>query len=503
MKSEPGPVALRSLRVSKRFGATTVLTDVDFDVRSGEVHALVGENGAGKTTLLRILSGREQPSSGEIEIEGERRAALDPAAAQRAGVAVVPQHVELIPDLSVAENIFLNRWPTNSGMLDFGRMRRESQAALAQLGVHIDPLALVRDLSYVERQMVEIARVARSEARVIIMDEPTAALSVREIRALFALVQRLKAAGLAIIYVSHFLAEIAQIADRLSIMRNGMIVSSGPAAAYDTAAIVRHMVGRVDTLYPLRTGAPLPGAGFDLQVRRRGILDLKFSVRAGELIGVAAPKGEGISAAFRALAGVQAPGMDAEIRSDGRVFDLRNTQRAQASGVGYLSEERSKWGILWGRGLRENVTISSLNRDRDRIGLIDAGRERHRAQGLLDEFLVRAPGVESEMTALSGGNQQKALIARLLTTSRPLYLLDDPTNGVDVGSKAEINRLINAVVNSGAAVVLHTADLFELIGMSDQIVVVKGGRVDSIYARGGISESGLEWLLEAEEMRAG
>ena len=490
--------ALRATRVSKRFGTATVLSEVDFDVRHGEVHALVGENGAGKTTLLRILSGHEQPTTGELEVLGVRHQLVDPVVAQHLGLAIVPQHVELVPDLSVAENLFLNRWPTRHWIVDRQRMRSESAEALAELGVELDPNVIVRELSYVQRQMVEIARLTRFDPRVIFLDEPTAALSVREIKALFGLIGRLRARGLGVVYVSHFLNEIGQVADRLSIMRNGRIVSSGPSADYNTAAIVRHMVGRIDDLYPRRSTPVAPRSIWRAAIHSDAGLEVDFEVAGGEVIGIAASKGEGISDGLRSLGGIGAVGVKARLAVDGRPIDLRGSRRSTRAGVGYLSEERSRWGIFWGRSLRENVTISSLRRYLSRLGLIDRGAEDSGARRLLDEYLVRAPGLEASMNELSGGNQQKALLARVMAASLRLYLLDDPTSGVDVGSKAEINRLINSVAESGTAIVLHTADLFELLGMSDRVIVIKGGRVAEGFARGEITEAALEALLESE-----
>lgn len=490
--------ALRATRISKRFGSATVLSEVDFDVRHGEVHALVGENGAGKTTLLRILSGREQPTTGELEVLGVRHQLVDPVFAQRVGLAIVPQHVELVPDLSVAENLFLNRWPTRRWMVDRDRMRRESAGALAELGVELDVDVIVRELSYVQRQMVEIARLTRFHPRVIFLDEPTAALSVREIKSLFSLIGRLRARGLGVVYVSHFLNEIGQIADRLSIMRNGRIVSSGASADYNTATIVRHMVGHIDELYPRRATSAATRSMWRAAIRNDAGLEVDFEVAGGEVVGIAAPKGEGISDGLRALGGIGADGVQATLAVDGRPIDLRDARRATHAGVGYLSEERAKWGIFWGRSLRENVTISSLWRFLSRLGLVDRGAEDGGARQLLDDYLVRAPGLEASMSELSGGNQQKALLARVLAASLRLYLLDDPTSGVDVGSKAEINRLINGVAESGTAIILHTADLFELLGMSDRVVVVKGGRIVEEFARGEITEAALETIMESD-----
>ena len=483
---------LMARAVTKRFAGTVALDGVDFDVNPGEVHALVGENGAGKSTLLRILGGLEEPSSGAIEVGGRSFKSLDPRLAKTLGIATVPQHVELAEDLSVADNLFLGRWPTRAGVVDGRRLSTESLRLLRALEIHVDPHALVRTLSYVEKQMVEIAKITESfSPRVIILDEPTAALSVAEVRILFSLVSRLKSQGVGVIYVSHYLSEVSQIGDRVTVLRDGTVVHRSEASGITTAMLAGWMVGDMPELYPTRT--TLPGEVVlvldRVVVGRVGPISLE--VRAGEILGIAAPKGEGLSPFLRAVCGIEG-------RIEGGSLDFPSAHRRRRSQrIGYLSEDRGTWGIITGRNVRENLTVTHLKEVSGLFGVIRGRAERLLAAGLQGEYLVRGPGLEAEISQLSGGNQQKVLLARLLSSQQPSYILDDPTFGVDVRSKAEINKLLNrAVEDERAAVLLATSDLSELLEMSDRVVILLGGRLTSEWRRGQLSLPELERLLE-------
>jgi ABC-type sugar transport system ATPase subunit len=492
------PPALAARAIYKSFGPIRVLDRVDFDVRAGEVHALVGENGAGKTTLLRILTGREQSSEGALTVGGQTIPALTPALAKAHGISVVPQHVELADHLSVADNIFLNRWPTRRGLIDMAAMRREAVHITQRVGLRLDPDRLVNTLSYVEKQMLEIARLSEFDPRVIVLDEPTAALSVKEIRVLFALIRRLQKAGIAVIYVSHYLNEITNISDRVTVLRGGKVVASYLTRDTNSQRITYDMVGEIADLYPRRDvepGVPI------LEVRNAsfGHLDnVSLQVRAGEVVGLVGAKGEGISDFLRTICSVVGRLTSGTVWVRGKQLSAGHSRAAMRLGLGYLSEERGRWGIFPGRSVAENVSISSF---RDFMWLrwfLDLARERRMVDEALQTYLVRTPSPESDIRNLSGGNQQKALLARLFQAKLDVYVLDDPTLGVDVGSKAEINRLMNKEVTRGAGILLSTSDLPEVLEMSDRVLVVRRGRIVREAARGSMHLAELEMLLEGE-----
>jgi ribose transport system ATP-binding protein len=494
--SDSQPV-LRATGIVKTFGATTVLHGVDFDVRRGEVHALVGENGAGKSTLLKILSGRYEPTAGQIEIDGRAYASLNAALAKSLGINVVPQHLEVINHLSIADNLFLNHWPTRGLVIDRARMLADSEKLLSSAGVPLDPRTIVRDLTYVEKQMVEIARISSFDPRLIILDEPTAALSVREIEVLFGMIRQLRAAGIGVVYVSHYLSEIGQISDRVTIMRDGQVVATGPTRDFTTQQIIHHMVGDIEDLYTAHGAEPGPVV-LDVQHAQTDVVrDLSFQLRAGEILGLAAPKGEGISQFLRALCRVSQRLKGGAVTLKGEPLDINTCEDAFRCGIGYLSEERARWGLIRGRAVSENISISSLGSLARRFGVLNLTREREMVADLVDKFWVRTPSLNCDIRILSGGNQQKALLARLLGIHLAVYVLDDPTFGVDVRSKSEINKLISCEVAGGAAVLLHTSDMDQLLNMSDRIVLVKEGRVASEHPRGALGLTELERLVAA------
>ena len=466
-------------------------------MRAGEVHALLGENGAGKTTLLRILTGRYLPTDGQIECEGNQYESLNPMLAHSLGIEIVPQMVELIDDLSIADNIFLGRWPTRGPAIDLATMRARSAEVLAQVGVPLDPQTMVRDLTYVEKQMVEIARLHQFDPRIIILDEPTAALSVREIAILFGLIRELRSRGLGFIYVSHYLQEVKQISDRVTILRDGKVAASGLTSELTMDAIVRYMVGDIDDLYA-QNDQPLGDVLLALEhVQTELIDDLSFELREGEILGIAAPKGEGVSEMLRALCRISGRLKAGRVLLQGQQIKIRNSAHALRKGLGYLSEDRHRWGLINGRSVRENITTSTLGKLASRVGVLPLARERMLAAALVDTYQISTPDLEADIDILSGGNQQKTLLARLFNAQLPVYIIDDPTLGVDVGSKAQIHRLLAEQVARGAGVIMHSSDLDELVQMSDRMLVIKQGQIAKEFSRGEIELSDLERVLEA------
>lgn len=493
--NETGKVLVAAVGIAKSYGSTAALLGVDLEIRAGEVHGLVGENGAGKSTLIKILSGLEAPDRGSVILEGVEFSALSAQEAQRRGLLVVPQQIAVAGDLTVEDNLFLNRWPRRGPFIDRASLRARAKDALLRVGVtHVRPDDRIGDCSYVDKQLIEIARATDLfDPRIIILDEPTAALSVREIEMLFGTIQRLTAIGVGVLFVSHFLAEVLRIADRITVLRDGVVVSTGPKAEYSSDRLVHDMVGSVPDLYPRRN----PESGQELLAVRHAahgtIRDLSITVRSGEIVGLAAPKGEGISEFLRALCRISGVRPTGEILYRGA--ELRGESAdVFAAGVGYLSEERGRWGLISGRSVRENLTIASLGRSTS-FGLIRLRDERARGSELVRNFMVKAPTLEASIEALSGGNQQKVLLGRLFAANLSLYILDDPTFGVDVRSKAEINHLLAQAADAGAGILLFTSDLGQLVEMSDRLYVVTDGIVALEEPRGGVRVADLERIL--------
>ncbi len=474
----PSPV-LTAKQVSKSYGGVRVLDAVDFDVAPGEVHAVVGENGAGKSTLIKILGGALAPETGTVRLDG-RPLPDDPRDVRARGVSVVYQEFTLVPDLTVAENIFLGR--ERGAWLRRRDMRRAAQQVLDDLGVRVDARAPVRSLSVAQQQLTEIARALVGDAQVIVFDEPTASLSEREIGRLLDVARRLRARGLGVVYVSHRFDEVFALADRVTVLRDGRRVASVPAAGLDRRQVIRWMVGRdVSEEFPPR--APTAGAPV-LEVRnlsaRPRFSSVSFTVRAGEIVGLAGLVGSGRTSTGLALAGALAA--TGEARLAGRLVRFRLPAEAIRQGVAYLTEDRKKSGIVPGMAVSDNITLASLG-SFTRGGLIAMSAERQAAASAAARFDVRAATLAQPAATLSGGNQQKMLLARYLLEPRRLVILDEPTRGVDVGARAEIYQLMNRLTDEGVGIVMISSDLPELLGMSDRVVVMRDGRTTGELAR--------------------
>ena len=467
---------LSAARLSKSYSGVRVLDAVDFDVQAGEVHALVGENGAGKSTLIKILGGAVVPDDGEVRLDGELLQQADPRLARLCGISIVYQEFTLVPAMSVADNIQLGREPraAREAAASFARIR----ACLDELGVDVDPRVPVDRLSVARQQLVEIARALLTDARVLILDEPSASLSGREVERLMDVVKRLRAKGLAIVYVSHRFEEVFALADRITVLRDGRRVETARAADVNRAEVIRWMVGRdVSEEFPPRSS--LPGGPGDtvLDVRRLSapprFSDVSFSVRAGEIVGLAGLVGAGRTSA--ALATVGALRSTGTVTVGGRVFKFRSPAEAIDHGVVYVTEDRKAHGLLPSMSTGANLTLTSLRRFAT-SGLLAIARERGAARETAERFGVRSSGLGQPAGTLSGGNQQKVLVGRFLVEPRRLLVLDEPTRGVDVGARADIYTLINRLTADGLGVLMISSDLPELIGMSDRIVVMRAGR---------------------------
>lgn len=467
------PPLLEVTELTRRFHGVVALDHVDFDVRPGEIHALVGENGAGKSTLINIIGGVLQPSGGSIRIDGHGRHFPTPTSAQEAGISVIFQEFNLLPHLSVAENIYINREPTRGPTLDWRAMRRGSAEVLRRLGVSVDPRVTVDQLSVAQQQLVEVARALSFKSRVIVMDEPTASLSDREADRLLQIVRDLASGGTAIIYVSHRLAEVLAIADRVTVLRDGRRVFTRPRDGLDESQLVAAMVGRelAYTTSPHRVPGELRLRVRDLAVDR--VEGVSFDLHAGEVVGLVGLMGSGTTEVVEGLVGLR-PYTAKEVQLDGQAIAIRSPREALRSGFGYVPDDRKRKGIIPDLPIKHNISLGILGRMR-RFFFIDERRDRAMANDFKQRLNVRCHDIEQEVSGLSGGNQQKVVLARALASKSRVLILAEPTRGVDVGAKQEIYTLIDALVADGMAVLLQTSELPELIRLANRCVVMANG----------------------------
>jgi rhamnose transport system ATP-binding protein len=484
-------LALRG--VTKSFGAVRALRGVDFDVRAGEVHALVGENGAGKSTLVKIITGAHAPDTGTVTVAGHPLDRADPLLARRLGVAPIYQQPTLFPELTVAENLAFGLETGGAWRrIDWRERRARAAALLARVGAGVDPDAEAGSLRMAEQQLVEIARALGTKARVIIMDEPTAALAETEAERLLALVAELRAAGAAIVYISHRLPEVLRMADRVTVLRDGAAVETRPAAGLTQADLIRSMVGRdLDAVFPKRElpigDVVLSARG--LSCRSSGVRDVDLEVRAGEIVGLAGLVGSGRTELARTLFGLT-PADGGELRIRGQVRTIRSPAEAIRAGLAYVPEDRRRHGVILEMSVAANATLAVLRAIRSGP-FLDGAREREIASTFVARFAIKAPSLDTPVAHLSGGNQQKVALARWLATRPSVLILDEPTQGVDVGAKAEIHRLIVDLAAEGLAIVMISSEMPEILGMSDRIAVMRGGTIVGRLDRAAATQEGL------------
>lgn len=469
------------------------LDDVSFELRAGEVHALVGENGAGKSTLIKVITGAVRPDAGRIEVFGRAVDRLDPIASRRLGIAAIYQQPVLFPELTVAENIAIEtrRGPWRRPV---AAERRAARELLARLGSSLDPRAPVSDLSMPEQQLVEIARALAGRARALILDEPTASLGDRETEALFGTLRALKSEGVGLIYISHRLEELPRVADRVTALRDGRLVDTLPMAEVDRPGLIRLMVGReVSSVFPKLDveAGPVVLEVAGLGCRASGLHDCSLTVRAGEIVGLAGLIGAGRTELARALFGLT-PADSGTIRINGRAVAIGSPREAVGLGLAYVPEDRRRHGVIAPMSVAENTTLATLDRV-SRGGWLDLARERKLAADLVARLGVKTPSTAAAVEDLSGGNQQKVALARWLAAGPSILILDEPTQGVDVGSKAEIHRLIGELAASGLAILMISSEQPEVLGMSDRIVVLRGGTTVATLDR---AEATQERLLD-------
>ncbi|HEV7307167.1 sugar ABC transporter ATP-binding protein [Ensifer sp.] len=493
---ESGAPLFRMEGISKRYGGVRALENADLSVRAGAIHAVLGENGAGKSTLIKIMAGVVGPDEGKMTLDGQPVAFASPAAANAAGIACVFQELSLIPELSVADNIVIFNPPTRFGMIDRKAQRHLAEEALARAGASdIHPLALVKDLPLSRQQIVEIAKALARKPRILILDEATSALTAADVSKVFAVLKRLRAEGLALVYISHRMNEIAELADECTVFRNGSKVASYAAGSRSDSEVIEMMIGReYHSVYPPKPG-PLAPAEPVLETRNLSwanrLHDISFSLRAGEIVGLGGLDGQGQRDLLLALFGVLR-GLRGTVLVDGRATSIGSPAQARRHGIGMalIPEDRKTEGLMLPMTVRDNLSLASLDR-LTRGGIIDRAKEESAIDRMMTLLAIKAGNIDAPVGALSGGNQQKVVIAKWLMRQPRIVLLNDPTRGIDVGTKQEIYQLLRRLADEGAAILFYSTDYAELIGCCDRVLVLYDGAVKRELAGAEITERAL------------
>jgi len=468
--------------ITKEFPGVRALSDVSFDLHRGEVHAVCGENGAGKSTLMKIISGVYQPTSGTIVYKGKERHFSSPLESEAVGIAIIHQELNLVPHLSVAENIYLAREPRRGPFVDRRKLRADAKRCLDRLGIDIDPATPVRTLSVAQCQMVEIAKALSLDAEVLIMDEPTSSLTEQETGVLFKVIRDLKASGVGIIYISHRLDEMSEIVDRVTVLRDGQYVATDDFADTTVDAIVAKMVGRsLEEKFPERTSTPSEDVIFSAgNLVREGVFhDVDFTLRRGEILGFAGLMGAGRTEVARAIFGAD-PLDSGTITLHGETLTIRSPRDAIAAGLAYLSEDRKAQGLAIKMPVDANMTLANMGEVSNRFGFIDFARHAQAANTYVDLLNIRTPSIKQPVRLLSGGNQQKIIIGKWLFRKPKVMFFDEPTRGIDVGAKFAIYQIMDELAAQGIGVVLISSELPEILGMTDRVAVFHAGRITGI-----------------------
>ena len=481
--------------ITRRFGQFYALKGVDLTVYAGEIHALMGENGAGKSTLMKILAGAYSATSGEILIDGRPYTIRGPKEALAAGITLIYQEINLAPNLTVAENIFLGSEITRGGLIRRRQMAEEAQQVINRLGAQFSATDRVSRLSIAEQQQVEIARALHRNSRILVMDEPTAALSNRETEQLFALIKRLRAEGMAIIYISHRMAEVYELSDRVSVLRDGQYVGSLTHDTLNASELVRMMVGRpLSDLFNKDRTIPFGDIRLAVNHLTDGgkVRPSSLAVRAGEIVGLAGLVGAGRSELAQLIFGVRKPS-GGEIWIDGQQVAIHSPRDAIARGIGFLTENRKEQGLFLEMAAQENIVMATLERDAS-YGLLNRRKGRQIAGDAIATLNIRVPHAQVRAGGLSGGNQQKLLISRWVSIGPRILILDEPTRGVDVGAKSEIYRMMNQMAQQGVAILMISSELPEVVGMSDRVYVMREGAIAGELDKDQISQENIMTL---------
>ncbi|RBP07368.1 monosaccharide ABC transporter ATP-binding protein (CUT2 family) [Roseiarcus fermentans] len=496
-ESEQGPPILRMEGVSKRYGGVRALENANLAVSAGRIHAILGENGAGKSTLIKILAGVVAPDEGRIALDDREVAFGAPADASRAGIVCIFQELSLVPDLSVADNIAIVNPPTRFGMIDRRAQRRVAEAALARAGAEdVHPMALVKDLPLSRRQMVEIAKALARAPRILILDEATSALTAADVAKVFVVLKRLRDEGLALLYISHRMHEIAELADECTVFRNGSNVATYPAGTKSDAEVVELMIGReLSAVFPPKPRQRTASATPLLDVRRLSwtnrLRDVSFHVETGEVVGLGGLDGQGQRELLLALFGVLR-GVTGEVRVAGRAVAPASPHAAKSTAIGMalIPEDRKTEGLMLPMSVGANLSFAALDRV-SRAGVLDRDREGKLVRQMMDLLAIRAGSIDIPVGALSGGNQQKVVIAKWLMAEPRIILLNDPTRGIDVATKQEIYQLLRKLADAGAAILFYTTDYSELIGCCDRALVIYDGAIRRVLVGEEITERAL------------
>ena len=460
--------------ITKSFGGIHALGGVDFDVRAGEIHALLGENGAGKSTLMRVLGGEMLPSSGTVEIEGRPIEFAGPSAARSLGIAVIHQEFALAPDLTVAENIFLGELPA---IIGWSSLKKRAGELIQHLGFDIDPGATVGSLAVAHQQIVEIAKALSRDVKIIVFDEPTAVLATQDAERLHDIIRGLRARGVGIVYISHRLEEVFAIADRMTVMKDGKVVATVQANRVSIDDVIRMMVGRpISTMFPDRKSRTFGPVKLEVQnlVLGRLVKDVSFSIRAGEIVGLGGLVGAGRTEVARAIFGADRL-ESGVVNLNGKTLRLQSPRDAVQAGIGLLPEDRKLQGVILNQPIRVNATMSRLSSVVNRFGFLKSKEEGRSVTALSDNLRLKASSIDAPVSSLSGGNQQKVVLAKWFYADGDIIILDEPTRGVDVGAKSEIYALVNRLSEAGKAVLVISSEHQELFGLCDRILVMREG----------------------------
>jgi ribose transport system ATP-binding protein len=478
--------------ISKSFGGIAALKNVTLKVIPGEIHALIGENGAGKSTLMKILSGAYTKDYGQIFIDGKEVQIKNTHDSKKLGIGIIYQEFSLVPGLSVAENVFLNQLDTTGFWMKWGKMKMNAEALINSIGFSINPSLKVGDLSIAQQQIVEIAKALSENVRVLILDEPSAVLGPQEIQKLFDTLKKLKKESVAIIYISHHLSEVFQIADRITVLKDGTSSGSFPVSETDRDSIIKLMLGRsLDAMYPFRETIigeeVLKVVGIHVAEKVKGV---SLSIKEGEIVGIAGLVGSGRSETVRAI-------FAADKRKQGKIFlygkelQLRSPRKAVSKGIGMVPEDRKQHGVILSLTVKENISLTNFKGITDHFGFINVKKERNNTIELIRRLAIKTENEDQEAGKLSGGNQQKVSLAKWLNRDCRVLLIDEPTRGVDIGAKVEIYNLINELSQKGVAIVVISSETSELMGICDRIVVMHKGQVQGELAKKEYSEENI------------
>ncbi len=474
---------LQMQEIRKTFPGVVALDNVSFDLQRGEVHILLGENGAGKSTLMKILSGAYQKDSGQLLLKGQAVEIKNPKHAIELGIGIIYQELNLVPHLSAAENIFLGREPVRlPGLIDQKAMNQSARRLLTGLGVNIDPRRLVKELSIAEQQMVEIAKAISLDARILIMDEPTSALTEREITELFTRIRKLKADGVSIIYISHRMEELFEIGDRVTVLRDGAVVGTRNIADVTKPELIRMMVNRELTQQFPKVAAARGKEVLRIEELNRSdeLMNISFSLYEGEVLGIAGLLGSGRTELARAIFGLDKPD-SGSIHVKGKLQTITSPRQAINLGFGFLTEDRKTQGLVLPLSVQENICLPSIERF-SQLGIVSERQETEAAAQYQKDLRIKTPSLGQRVVNLSGGNQQKVVLSKWLCSHADILIFDEPTRGIDVGSKAETYQLMNQLAASGAAILMISSDLPEVLGMSDRILVMHQGRINGEFS---------------------